>query len=34
MSLPIATLTGANTIAQLIYNVNQIKTFAANTVQL
>jgi hypothetical protein len=32
MSLPIATLTGANTIAQLIYNVNQIKTFAANTV--
>jgi hypothetical protein len=31
MSLPIATLTGANTIAQLIYNVNQIKTLAANT---
>jgi hypothetical protein len=31
MSLPIATLTGANTIAQLIYNVNRIKTLAANT---
>ena len=31
MSLPIVTLTGANTIAQLIYNVNQIKTLAANT---
>jgi hypothetical protein len=31
MSLPISTLTGANTIAQLIYNVNQIKTLAANT---
>jgi hypothetical protein len=31
MSLPISTLTGSNTIAQLIYNVNQIKTLAANT---
>jgi hypothetical protein len=31
MSLPISTLTGANTIAQLIYNVNRIKTLAANT---
>jgi hypothetical protein len=31
MSLPISTLTGSNTIAQLIYNVNRIKTLAANT---
>ena len=31
MSLPIVTLTGANTIAQLIYNINRIKTLAANT---
>jgi hypothetical protein len=31
MSLPISTLTGANTISQLIYNVNRIKTLAANT---
>ena len=34
MSLPISTLTGANTIAQLIYNVNRIKTLAANTASI
>ena len=31
MSIPVSTLTGSNTINQMMYNVNTIKNLAANT---